>query len=305
MKTAEGGARVSAAGTRINFRNILFLTDFSEPSEAALPFAMGIARAYGAKTFALNVLRPDPLLYSTPESTAIADDTQEETAKAEMARIESRLAGLPHETVVEWGDGIWASVEEALKEYRVDLIVMGTHGRTGAEKLLLGSVAEEIFRRSPVPVMTIGPAVRSGVHNGARFHNVLFATDFSTHSLAALPYALSLAQENQARMTLLHIMKEAKAPGVILDETAAASALTRLNDLLPEEVKLWCRLESVVGRGDPAMRILEVAKQRGADVIVLGVRNAAEHLGAATHLLRATAHKVVAHAECPVLTVRG
>jgi nucleotide-binding universal stress UspA family protein len=306
MKAAEAGTARKLAGTRINFRNILFLTDFSEPSEAALPFAMGIARGYGAKTFALNILRPDPLLYTTPESTAIAEDTQEETAKAEMARIESRLAGLPHETMVEWGDGIWTSVEEALQEHRIDLIVLGTHGRTGAEKLLLGSVAEEIFRCSPVPVLTIGPAVRSSVHTGARFRHVLFTTDFSPHSLAALPYALSLAEDNQARLTLLHIMKEKnEGPGAIFDETAAASVVKRLDDLLPEEVKLWCRLESVVEKGEPATRILEVAKQRGADLIVLGVRNREGHLGAATHLQRATAHKVVAHAECPVLTVRG
>jgi nucleotide-binding universal stress UspA family protein len=298
MKAAEASARVT-------LQNVLFLTDFSEPSEAALPFAIGIARAYGAKIFALHVLRPDPMLYSTPPSAAIAQQAQEESAEAEMQRVESVLAGLPHATFVEWGDGIWLRVEQALKDYAIDLIVLGTHGRTGAEKLLLGSVAEEIFRRSPVPVLTIGPLVRSRAHNGARFHNVLFATDFSSHSLVALPYALSLAQENQARLTLLHVVLANKpVDAVSVNETDTVSLISKLNKLVPEEARLWCQPESFVEKGRPATQLLETAKRRGADLIVLGIRNGSQHLGSATHLSGATAHKVVAHAECPVLTVR-
>lgn len=294
MKAAEASARVT-------LQNVLFLTDFSQPSEAALPFAVGIARAYGAKIFVLHVLRPDPLLYSTPPSAVIAQRAQEESAEVEMQRIESSLAGLPHETFVEWGDGIWLNVEETLKNCAIDLVVLGTHGRTGAEKFLLGSVAEEIFRRSPVPVLTIGPAVRRGMHNDARFHNILFATDFSSHSLAAMPYALSFAQENQAHLTLLHIVPETAADSVT--ETEIASLHWKLNNLVPEQAKLWCELASVVDKGRPATRLLEMAKQRGADLIVLGIR-ASQHPGSATHLAGATAHKVVSHAECPVLTVR-
>jgi nucleotide-binding universal stress UspA family protein len=298
MKAAEASARVT-------LKNILFLTDFSEPSEAALPFAIGIARAYGSKTFVLHVLRPDPLLYSTPESVVFVDEAQEDRAKAEMQRVESHLSGLPHEVIVQWGSEIWTNVEQALKDHAVDLIVLGTHGRTGAEKLLLGSVAEEIFRCSPVPVLTIGPMVRSGVHSGARFHNVLFATDFSSHSLVALPYALSLAQENQARLSLLHVVPENKAATTrLVSEPDTAFLLSKLDKLVPEESKLWCQSEGLIEKGDPATQLLETAKRRGADLIVLGIRNGSEHLGAATHLARATAHKIVASARCPVLTVR-
>ncbi|MFZ0213015.1 MAG: universal stress protein [Candidatus Acidiferrales bacterium] len=294
------------AGTRISLKNILFLTDFSEPSEAALPFAIGIARAYGAKTFALHVLRPDPLLYTTPASVAVAQEAQEETAKAEMQRIEAHLADVPHETMMEWGIGVWPTIERAIKDKNIDFLVVGTHGRTGAQRLLLGSIAEEIFRRSTVPVLTIGPAVPSGVHNGARFHRVLFATDFSAHSLVAWPYALSLAQENQARLLLLHVIpKERASYEQKLGEISVASPQYRLNALLPKEADFWCRPEAVVEEGDPATRIVTAAKERGADLIVLGVRNATKHLGAATHLERVTAHRVVANAKCPVLTVRG
>ena len=296
MKTIE-------VGTRITLKNILFLTDFSEPSEAALPFAVEIARAYGAKTFALHVLRPDPLLYSTPASVGLATEAQEESAKAEMQRIGSHLAGMPHETMMEWGIGMWPTIARAIKENHIDLIVLGTHGRTGAEKLLLGSVAEEIFRRSPVPVLTIGPEAPNSVHTGARFRRVLFATDFSSHSLAAWPYALSFAQENQARLVLLHVAPKTNDKEKF-GETPTASLLARLNALLERDAGLWCHPEAAVEYGDPGTRILETAKERAVDLIVLGIRNTADHLGAATHLERATAHKVVAHARCPVLTVR-
>src|SRR5271155_5727267 len=184
----------------ITLKNILYLTDFSEPSEAALPFATTLGRGYGATVHALHVLIPAATAYMAPDLSAAAIEATEEIAQREMQRIESQLSGLRHETIVEIGIGVWPAVERAIKDYKIDLVVLGTHGRTGVEKFLLGSVAEEIFRLSPVPVLTIGPNVRSSVHNGARFHRVLFATDFTPESVAAAPYAVSLAQENQARL---------------------------------------------------------------------------------------------------------
>lgn len=296
----------AAAVARINLKNILFLTDFSEPSEAALPFAISIARAYGAKLHGFHVLLPTPSTYMTPDLTVTAIEAEEESAQANLQRLEAQLAGVQHESSVERGIGVWPSVDRAIKDSQIDLVVLGTHGRTGARKLLLGSVAEEIFRRSAIPVLTIGPGVRTHAHNDARFRRVLFATDFSPHSLAAWPYAVSLAQENQARLVLLYVVPEKKISGEeMLGEIPKGSPLSRLNTLLPKEAELWCRPEAVVEYGDAATRILEEANNRGADLIVLGVRDASGHIGAATHLGRTTAHKVVAHAPCPVLTVRG
>jgi hypothetical protein len=119
--------------------------------------------------------------------TALAIQAEDEKAHAEMQRIDSELSGLQHVTTVERGIEVWPTVQEAIQEEDIDLVILGTHGRTGVEKLILGSAAEEIFRRSPVPVLTIGPGVPRSVHNGARFHRVLFATDFSPESLAAAP----------------------------------------------------------------------------------------------------------------------
>ncbi len=294
--------------SQISIKNILFLTDFSEPSEAALPFAASIARRLGAKVYALHLFLPAAYSYTTPELTVAAIEAEEEGAKVEMQAVESQLAGLAHESVVERGVGVWDGVEQSIRDLHIDLVVLGTHGRTRAEKFLLGSVAEEIFRRSPVPVLTIGPGVRSSVHSGGRFHRVLFATDFTAPSLSAAPHAVSLAQENQARLILVHVMRHPRqrnAEEKKQFELSVAEAIHKLYETVPKDAELHYQPEVAVEYGEPAERIVETARERGADLIVLGVRDAKGHIGAATHLERATAHKVVAHAACPVLTVRG
>lgn len=296
----------AGAGARIALKNVLYLTDFSEPSQAALPFALAIGREFGATIHALHVLTPAPLVCAAPETVCTAIGVQEEVAEAEMQQVEAQLSGVPHEVLVMRGFSVWPALEQAIVDSHADLLVIGTHGRTGAQKLLLGSVAEEIFRRSPVPVLTIGPWARKEIHNGAHFHRVLLATDFSPESLAAAPYAISLAQEHEARLILLHVVHERDHETDGRRNVASvANLMYELHELVPKDAELWCRPEGVVEYGEPAARILEAARQRNADLIVMGVRDAGGRLGAATHLERAVAHKVVAHAKCPVLTVRG
>ncbi len=293
-------------GTRIDLKNILYLTDFSQPSEAALPFAVSVAREYGAKIYAFHVFIPAVYTYTTPEVTEVSIEAQEDAAKLNMQRLGAQLAGLSHESILEGATGIWPAIEQAIKDYAIDLIVLGTHGRTGAQKLLLGSVAEEIFRRSRVPVLTIGPAERHGAHKAAKFRRVLFPTDFTPESFAAAPYAISMAQENEARLILLHVAKELETrPTDPAAEDAMSNLLFQLHEIVPASAEPWCRLEAVVQFGNPAEQILKVAKERDADLIVLGVRDPGPFMGAATHLERNTAHRVVVHAACPVLTVRN
>jgi nucleotide-binding universal stress UspA family protein len=296
----------AAVGSRIALKNILYLTDFSEPSEAALPFAISVAREYEAKLYPFHVFIPAVYTYTTPELTQISFEAQEDAIRGNLQRVDAQCSGLTHESVIAQGTGIWPPIERAIKDYAIDLIVLGTHGRTGAQKLLLGSVAEEVFRRSHVPVLTIGPAERSSAHKAAKFRRVLFATDFTPESQAAAPYALSMAQENNAELLLLHVMKEEetrrRAESV---DTAKSNALYRLQEIVPATAELWCRPETLVRTGQPAAeQILNVANDRDADLIVLGIRDKGGFIGAATHLERSTAHKVVVHATCPVLTVR-
>jgi len=124
----------------IQLKNILYPTDFSEPSEQALPFATALARRYGATIHALHVLTP----IVTPESgmTGIAIQAEVENASRYMSEIDSQLSGVEHMMSVENAISVWEAVESAIRDYAIDLIVIGTHGRTGVPRLLLGSVAE-------------------------------------------------------------------------------------------------------------------------------------------------------------------
>jgi nucleotide-binding universal stress UspA family protein len=289
---------------RIEVKNVLYLTDFSAQSDEALSFAKAFGRTYGSQIYAVHVLMPDLLTYMSLDSIAAAIELQKEFALGQMQRLEPQLRGLPHKVIVEQGREIWATLEPMLKERAIDLIVLGTHGRTGLQKLLLGSTAEKVFRRSQVPVMTIGPLADIGGHNDARFDGVVFATDFSAESLAAAPFAVSIAQENDAQLILLHVMEEPEQrKGSKRQTLSVAEAMHQLYELVPPEAELWCRPETAVHFGEPAERILDVAEQKGADLIVLGIRGT-DQLVAATHLGTSTAHKVTAHAPCPVLTVR-
>jgi len=200
---------------------------------------------------------------------------------------------------------IWPRISVAIAERHADIIVIGTSGRTGVKRALLGSVAEEIFRSATCPVLTVGPQVSEGSGRRLEMKQILYATDYSTESLAALPYAVDLAQEYQARLTLLHVVGEPKVGELVHAEQYADSIERQLHSLVAPEAEDWCELKCVVKLGREADTILEAATALGADLIVLGVRRVEGGIGMATHLLPSVAHEVVTRAECPVLTVRG
>ena len=293
------------ASELVRLKNLLYATDFSEPSEFALPFALALGRRYGATIHAVHVLAPTPFVLGSFALTGVGFEAETESALAAMQRVEAQLAGLQHSVILERAVDVWSGVEQAIQDNAIDLIILGTHGRTGAQRFLLGSVAEEIFRRSPCPVLTVGPAVRTSAHHGGRFHRILFATDHTPASEAAAPYAVSLAENNQARLVLLHVAP-AIEPGKNdrKSDLSVAEMIQRLYDTVPSHAQLSIPPEVAIEYGRPAEKIIEAAVQRSADLIVLGVRTAHGHLPSATHVERATAHEIVAYASCPVLTVR-
>jgi nucleotide-binding universal stress UspA family protein len=286
------------------FHNILHLTDFSACSDAAFAWASGIARANHEKLSLLHVVVPDALTYMTPDSHAAALDLQEKWAKEQVQQVEERLKDLQHEMIVVRGRDVWSGVEGKLKLLGNDLIVLGTHGRTGLRRMLMGSVAERVLRSSTVPVMTVGPAVPPDLGDGGRFHRVLLATDFAAGSAEAAFYAMSVAQRDDAELFLVHACKKRKQAGSDKGwELSVAEVMHRLHETIPHDEKLQHRPEAIVEFGKPEERIVEVAKRREADLIVMGVRKTT-HLFAATHLELGTADSVVARAPCPVLTIR-
>jgi nucleotide-binding universal stress UspA family protein len=293
--------KAATAKTRTKFENILFATDFSPAAAHAIPFIKKIARHFESNLVALHV-KPPVVNPMTQPGTWPADlEAAKVFDKEHREQLLDTFAGIDTKVVIEEGN-IQSQLENAIQKYDTDLVVIGTRGRTGLAKMLLGSVAEEIFRTVPCPVLTVGP------HSDARkadIREILFATDFAAEAPAAATYAISLAQEFEARLTLLHVIPEPKPGDLVSWSDVRESSKKLLRNLVPAEAEAWCKPEYFVERGDPAQRILDLANVRGVDLIILGAQPEKGVPGAATHLPIATAHKVVAHANCPVLTVRS
>ena len=287
--------KVLASVKRIRFSNILLATDFSAAANAAAPYGAKIAEYYGSKLFVLYVRPPAINPNTQPASWRKEEEAARFKEEQQRGELLGMFPGLEPEIMIEDGD-LWSNLNVAIEKNNIDLIVIGTRGRSGLGKLLLGSTAEEIFREAPCAVLTVG-------RNG-EITRILFATDFSPESAAAR-YAVSLAQEYQAQLQLLHVIEDPKADELVRPADLAKATEQRLRSLIPEEAKLWCVPEYIVEQGKVAETILNVAAREKAELIVLGVRQPRGVPGAATHLSTATAHQVVSHAICPVLTIRG
>jgi nucleotide-binding universal stress UspA family protein len=297
----EGVMLTATAKTRIQFSNILFATDFSPAAARAIPYVKAIAQHYDAQVVALHVNAPMVNPATQPESWCAALEAESAQRQEQRQELLAEFAGTPCKSMVEEGD-ILLNVYSAIEKNHVDLTVIGTHGRTGLGKLVLGSIAEEIFRLVPCPVLTVGP--QAGRAHGTEIREILLATDLSPESKAAAAYAASLAQEFQARLVLLHVVEDMAVGDLVTAADVTASSEKLLRNLLPPDAELWCKPEYVVTEGDAATRILEISKQRQSDLIVLGIKPETGVPGASTHLPIATAHKVVCQAACPVLTIR-
>jgi len=300
------------ASTRISLKNVLFATDFSAVAQAALPYAVAISRHYGSTLHAVHVI-PDFNILVHPQAVdpvtfEFAYEAEKRAALKHMRVLVPDLLSINHHMYIRHG-GIWDALSEIMSQQQIDLLVLGTHGRRGLSKLITGSVAEELVRLAPCPVLTVGPKVSGVVKEEfdealqdirpaeIELKQIIFAMDFNPESLAAAPFAISLAEEFQARLGLVYVIpKDLPTP--------SRQVLQRLEHLVPAEAALWCRPENLVKFGKPAEQILQCASERSADLIVLGVRSAKAHLGSATHFPWSTAHRVIAGASCPVMTVR-
>jgi nucleotide-binding universal stress UspA family protein len=292
------------ARTRIQLSNILFLTDFSPAAAAAIPYAAEVARRFGAKLHALHVQTPIINPMTEPATWAALEKAAEAEAKMQRETLIKSFPGLQPQVMIAEG-GLWDTLISVVEQNKIDLIVLGTRGRSGVEKFFLGSVAEEIFRQAPCAVMTVGPYSASEQAWRGKVSEIVYATDFGTQSVAAASYAISLAQEFQAHLTLLHVIADEKPGDLVHPTELVKSVENRLRNLIPSEAELWCEPRFAVEQGSPAEKILETANRRKANLIVLGVHRPGGFPGAATHLPIATAHKVVSNAPCPVITVRG
>jgi nucleotide-binding universal stress UspA family protein len=295
--------QVMESETRVAIRNILLATDFSPESEAALQYAEAVARRFDSKIFVTHVIQPSEDIYVPGGAGLVTFETLKADARKELDHLDKRLEKFPHETILLRGETPNV-LRDLAATVQADLLVLGTHGRSGIRRLVMGSVAEEVFRQAPCAVLTVGPKVTSDAPREIDFQHILYATDFSPESIAASPFALSLAQEFQAQLTFLNVVKLPLEP-MESEQAIINDRERKLKGLLPKDVDLWCKPTVMVMFGETGKIITNVAKELHADLIVLGVRGAGGSLGAATHIAHAAAHDVVSHAKCPVLTVRS
>ena len=303
MKTIEVGNAVTLEARAVELKRVLFATDFSSYSNAALPYALAIAHQHDAELYAAHVVSTDAYMFATPETWPAVMEFQDEQKQIAAAKLEESLRGTPHQVASAVGD-IADVIFRLIRVHDIDLLVLGTHGRSGLSKLFLGSVAEKIFRQASCPVLTVGPHIGNQQTNRPEFRRVLFATDFSAESVAALPYAISLAQEHQAHLSLLHVLEHPHA-GTVDYESNTEFIIRRLEGLVPMESGLWFESSYIVEFGSAEEQIVKFAFAHRADVIVLGVRGAQGASATVTHFAHSKAQHIVAHATCPVLTVRG
>jgi len=294
----------------VSFKNILLATDFSGASEKAFDYATAIALRHGSKIYLVHVILPESASF-IPE---LPGDWPRRDAERQMEALASRseLKQIAHETVLRVGS-VWSVLSAVIHDQNIDLVVLGTHGRGGFKKLVVGSVAEEVLRRVGCPVVTIGPHIDVPLSTTGELHRILFATDFHPASAKALDYALLLANELQAKLILLHMMPPAALPGprvtfynekAINEWQAKVKTIVKekLEKLMPQDAKLWSEPEYVVGFDFVAEGILKVAAEQKADLIIMG---ASHPLSAkvSSHVPRTVAHEVICQAKCPVLTV--
>jgi nucleotide-binding universal stress UspA family protein len=287
---------------QVTLKKILFATDFSFSSNAALPYAIAIAQLGDAKLYAAHIQSSDSYLFATPESwPALINGAQQRQIDA--IGLEERLRESPHKVMSSVGD-ISDVLFRLVRDNEIDLLVVGTHGRSGVPKLLMGSVAEKIFRLASCPVLTVGPHASREQKGAPSFHRILFATDFSDESLAAASYAVAIAREHQAHLYFLHVLGQPGATTIDL-ESNSNFVIARMQDLVPPGSDLWFRANYSVAFGSPEEQILRFADEHVADLILLGVRAPHGAMNKLTHLAHSKARQIVARATCPVLTVRG
>lgn len=300
----------------MKIRHILCPVDMSDISLRALTHAAALARWYEAALTAFFVDTTLPIenaadfedfAFAPTKAIAPGSPRALRDLRDFVARASSSTAITPE---IEESTHVEGAILEKARVLPADLIVMGSHGRTGLGRVLIGSVAERVVRSAPCPVMVVPPH-DVVAPSTVSFKHIVCPVDFSESSLAALEWALSLAEEADAQLSLLHVIEvppELRVSSVVTDReidelhaSVAADSLTHMRTLVPDEAAKYCSVETVTSEGDAAHAILKSAADRAADLIVMGAQG---HGAIDRWIFGSKTREVIAGAVCPVLTVR-
>ena len=282
---------------KAKFRKIVIGIDFSGPAVTALNAAVSLAGKYESTLFLVHAV--PPVLYG-PGATPELLDVDLDTVRAQMKEVVAKagIGSIRHKAIVEFAEPT-DLIDGIARAQAADLVVVGSHGAHGLEKLAFGSVAESVLRRVPCPVLVIGPHCRENLESIA---SIVFATDLEIGAFRPAQYASSIAEEMNARLILLHVRKPVPNDAEISHEGVEGRLARTLRQLLPPDAELWCQPKIRVEAGNASEEVLLVARSESANLIVVGVR---EKSPLADHSPWSTLSQIIRGAECPVLGVRG
>jgi len=281
---------------RISLDRILVATDFSPAAERAVQYAAALARRFDATLDLVNVLNLS-INGADYGGGVMPLDVIAKGNEIELQHERRHLHDLRTVvTLLESFTPVDAILTHAT-ETQPQLIVMGTTSKNGLEKLVLGSTAEQIFRRSTIPVLTVGPRAKLPEPGSFRFRTIVYAASHTDESRKAATFAYAFAQDSGAHVYVCHVLPEHEADTPSQKE----EALQTLQRLVPPGISDWCTPECVVESGKASEAILDLANRVEADLIVLGPR---ENSFALKYLESGITTQVLAASTCPVMTVR-
>lgn len=300
----------------VEFSQILCPTDFSESSVRPLIYAAALARWYDARLTVLHVVPTfDVIPVRSPSldgAFQVIEPPSREQVLSELGKTVDAAGAGGRSTALatETGDPSRAIVDCAV-DIAADLIVMGTHGRSGFERLMVGSITEKVLRKAPCPVLTVPPHAPAALPAEVRFRKILCPMDFSPAAMQAFGFALDLGRQADGAVTVLHVVEwlpeeeprtHAHFNVPEYRQHLVDDARERLHALIAKEPQTWTAIQDVVVGGRAHREILRVAAETPAELIVMGAQGRG---GVGLALFGSTTHQVVRAATCPVLVVRA
>lgn len=279
--------------TTVALRNVAVATDLAECSERAVQHALAVARHFGATLHFLHLVRPSEFVYA-PEMLPAMDDAAVRDCDSHIRELKQRhrLDGIDFRCWIKDGE-----VEDVLPGFvrseGIDLLLVGTHGRGGLQRLLQGSIAQRIFHVVHCPVVVVGPqSPGAGAH--LQLRKILFSTDLSRESLAALPWLLTTIHEWHPELDIVHVCSDPQGEH--------AARLNQLRSSLESSGLPHNSVRFHLLVGSPASAVLSFAERNQEDLIVFGLKpQRALYAGPAW----CHAYDIVRHAPCPVLSIRS
>jgi nucleotide-binding universal stress UspA family protein len=293
---------IAEQATQLALNRILVATDFGPAAETATNYAVALARHFAST---LTVAHVVDLSVSAPSEAAMAGwpvEQMRHDSQGRMDRLMHRLnlLGVNVRSRELEGHNPAAAIVDLAELAQADLVVMGTNSRHGLSKLIGGSCAQGVIHHATCPVMTLGPKVKLPAEMDFNPRTVVFATDLHHQAVEKAGLALAFAKETLAKVYVCHVVKEDATDELGLIDLASQSEVALLR-LVPPSIYDWCNMEYVVRSGKAGERIVELASNAGADLIVLGARRQGSYH--TSHLTRSVVEHVLAEAECPVMTL--